>query len=260
MNNNYVQVNGNNPFEIFNYLEKGGVRIARDNCGNPWFCLNDICGILEIKNPWNVVSRIPKPHLCSMEVGVQTGVKADGTPAIQNVNMNFVSEIGLYYAIGNSKKPEAERFKEWLYAEVIPSIRQKGYYVNTYNPQLGYANLVTAAVKEIGNAMEILETRINENTNGINGLNTRVDSMNDRVVYLEEFNNQGYYTLEYFLGRFGFDSRTMSLNVIEKDLKETCRKNNYAIARVYSGTRTGMLMYPYGILVEVLSKYNLGIN
>lgn len=52
----------------------------------------------------------------------------------------------------------------------------------------------------------------------------------------------------------------MSLNDIEKDLKDTCRKNNYAIARVYSGTRTGMLMYPYGILVEVLSKYNLGIN
>ena len=90
--------------------------------------------------------------------------------------------------------------------------------------------------------------------------NVRIDNHNERIVYLEEFNNQGYYTLEYFLGRFGFDSRTMSLNDIEKDLKDTCRKNNYAIARVYSGTRTGMLMYPYGILVEVLSKYNLGIN
>lgn len=70
MINNNVQVNGGNPFEIFNYLDKGGVRTTRDSYGNPWFCLNDICTILEIKNPWNVVSRIPNPYLHRTEVGV----------------------------------------------------------------------------------------------------------------------------------------------------------------------------------------------
>lgn len=260
MINNNVQVNGNNPFEIFNYLEKGGVRTTIDSYGNPWFCLNDICGILEIKNPWNVVSRIPNPYLCSMEVWVQTGIKSDGSPATRNTNMNFVNEFGLYYAIGNSKKPEAERFKEWLYTEVIPSIRQKGYYVNTYNPQLGYTNLVTAAIKEIGNAMEILETRINENTNGISGLNTRVDSMNDRVVYLEEFNNQGYYTVEQFLSHYGFDVNLVDINKMHKMLSETCRQRNRALAKVYTGRLAGEWMYPYEILVHVSAAMGLGSN
>lgn len=63
MINSNLQVNGNNPFEIFNYLEKGGVRIIRDNYGNPWLCLNDICAILEIKNPSDVVRRVPTPYL-----------------------------------------------------------------------------------------------------------------------------------------------------------------------------------------------------
>lgn len=260
MINSNLQVNGNNPFEIFNYLEKGGVRIIRDNYGNPWFCLNDICLILEIKEPHRVAARVPDPYRTYMTVGVQTGVKSDGTPAIQNVNMNFVNEFGLYYAIGNSKKPEAERFKKWLYTEVIPSIRQKGYYINTYNPQLGYTNLVTAAVKEIGNAMEILETRINENTNGISGLNTRVDSMNDRVVYLEEFNNQGYYTVEQFLSHYGFDVNLVDTNKMHKMLSETCRQRNRALAKVYTGRLAGEWMYPYEILVHVSAAMGLGSN
>lgn len=227
MINNNVQVNGGNPFEIFNYLEKGGVRIIRDNYGNPWFCLNDICLILEIKEPHRVAARVPDPYRTYMTVGVQTGVKSDGTPAIQNVNMNFVNEFGLYYAIGNSKKPEAERFKKWLYTEVIPSIRQKGYYINTYNPQLGYTNLVTAAVKEIGNAMEILETRI---------------------------------TVEQFLSHYGFDFNLVDTNKMHKMLSETCRQRNRALAKVYTGRLAGEWMYPYEILIHVSAAMGLGSN
>ena len=162
MNNNLPQnINGNNPFEIFNYLEKGGVRIARDNYGNPWFCLNDICVILEIKNSSDVVKRVPTPYLDTIYLGVQTGVKADGTPAIQNVNMNFVSEIGLYYAIGNSKKPEAERFKEWLYAEVIPSIRQNGYYAL---PQMTEMEMINKISAEMINLQGTVNNLVNTQT------------------------------------------------------------------------------------------------
>ena len=77
MNNNLPHVidGNNNPFEIFNYLDKGGVRMTRDNYGNPWFCLNDICGILEIANPRNLVYRIERPYVHTVDIGVQTGIR-----------------------------------------------------------------------------------------------------------------------------------------------------------------------------------------
>ena len=243
--NNLPQVidGNNNPFEIFNYLDKGGVRTIRDNYGNPWFCLNDICVILEIKEPHRVASRIPDPYRTSMTVWVQTGVKADGSPAIRNTNMNFVNETGLYYAIGRSTKPEAEKFREWLYSEVIPSIRQNGYYINPYgnmNQSLGYG------IQQIGIAITKLEER--------------TDSLDNRVIYLEEFNNQGYYTIVQFLAHYGFDVNLVDLDKMKKMLLETCRKSNIAIAKVYSGNMTGELMFPYGILVNVSVAMGLGSN
>ena len=174
MNNNLPQIsNGNNPFEIFNYLDKGGVRTIRDNTGCPWFCLNDICGILEIKEPHRFASRIPDPHRTFMTVGVQTGIKADGTPAIQNINMNFVNESGLYYAIGSSTKPEAKLFREWLYAEVLPSIRQNGYYAL---PQMTEMEMINKISSEIINLQGTVNNLVNTQTDVVNRL-TRVEQI-----------------------------------------------------------------------------------
>ena len=117
-----------NPFEIFNYKNLGKVRTMYDEVGEPWFCLQDVCYILEIKNPSDVVKRIPAPCLDTIEVWVQTGIKADGTPATRLTKMNFVNEPGLYDAISNSSKKEAKLFMKWVFTEVLPSIRKRGYY------------------------------------------------------------------------------------------------------------------------------------
>lgn len=63
-------------------------------------------------------------------MGINTAVRADGTPVIQNIPMNFVSEAGLYQAIGNSRKPEAKVFMNWVFGEVLPMIRRTGMYMS----------------------------------------------------------------------------------------------------------------------------------
>lgn len=40
----------------------------------------------------------------------------------------MISESGLYSLILSSRKPEAKRFKKWVTAEVLPSIRKTGGY------------------------------------------------------------------------------------------------------------------------------------
>ena len=42
--------------------------------------------------------------------------------------MLIVNEAGLYRLVFKSRKPEAERFKTWVFNEVLPSIRKYGFF------------------------------------------------------------------------------------------------------------------------------------
>ena len=126
---NSVMSNGNNPFEIFNYKNLGTVRTRLDEHGNPWFCLVDVCSILGIKNNRDLNSRLSDPYVDSIDVWVQTGVNADGTPAMRLTKMTFINESNLYRVVLGSRKPEAKLFSDWICNEVIPTIRKTGAYI-----------------------------------------------------------------------------------------------------------------------------------
>lgn len=113
--------------QIFSNSEFGEIRtITKDN--EPMFCLADVCKALEISNVSQLKTRLKEDGVITNEVGVQTGVKADGTPAIQKVRMNFINESNLYKTIFQSRKESAERFTDWVTSEVLPSIRKTGSY------------------------------------------------------------------------------------------------------------------------------------
>jgi len=78
-------------------------------------------------NPHDAVLR-HCPHLVKHEVGVETGKKADGTPAIQMVEKTFIPEGDLYRLIVRSNLPEAEKFERWVFDEVLPTISATGGY------------------------------------------------------------------------------------------------------------------------------------
>lgn len=113
--------------KIFENAQFGQVRTAGTS-DEPFFCLADICRVLETKTS-DVRKRLPDPGVVSIKVGVQTGVKADGTPAIQQIDMTFVNEANLYRVIMRSDKPQAEAFQDWVCGEVLPSIRKRGGYM-----------------------------------------------------------------------------------------------------------------------------------
>lgn len=47
----------------------------------------------------------------------------------QNREVVVISEPGLYQLAGQSKLPSAEPFQDWVYEEVLPSIRKRGAYM-----------------------------------------------------------------------------------------------------------------------------------
>lgn len=84
----------------------------------PLFCLKDVCEILGISNIAQTAERIPESNLCKTDVRSGDQVRS----------FWFVNEPGLYQVIFRSNKPEAEKFRRWIFEEVLPSIRQTGKY------------------------------------------------------------------------------------------------------------------------------------
>ncbi len=116
--------------QVFENTELGKMRIRVNDDGNPMFALNDVCGVLGITNANNTKTRMRQgyPYIHTMEVGVVTGKKKNGTDAIQYIETTFIDESNLYRCIFQSRKPEAETFQNWIFDEVLPSIRKTGKY------------------------------------------------------------------------------------------------------------------------------------
>lgn len=104
-----------NDLQIFNNEEFGEVRTAVVN-DEPMFCLIDICKALEIKNATDVAKRLDEDELTRLNLGSRAG------------ETNFITESGLYAVILRSDKPNAKKFRKWVTAEVLPSIRKTGSY------------------------------------------------------------------------------------------------------------------------------------
>jgi prophage antirepressor-like protein len=85
--------------------------------GSPWFVAGDVCDVLGIVNARDAIADFP-------DTEKNTVVINDGIPG--NPAKNVVNEPGLYRLIFQSRKPEAEKFKTWVFNEVLPSIRRTG--------------------------------------------------------------------------------------------------------------------------------------
>jgi len=116
----------NQALVSFNFQDHP-VRTLQKN-GETWFCLKDACDILEINNSRMVLDRLDSKGVSQTDIGVETGTKRDGSNAIQQLKMTFVNEPNLYRVIFRSDKPQAKAFQDWVFEEVLPSIRKTGGY------------------------------------------------------------------------------------------------------------------------------------
>lgn len=86
--------------------------------GEPWFVASDVCAALGISRTDDGVSRLDDDEKDTGSIRTLGGQQ----------DMTIVNESGLYSLILGSRKPEAKRFKKWITAEVLPSIRKTGTY------------------------------------------------------------------------------------------------------------------------------------
>lgn len=106
----------------------GELRVTRNEKGELLFCLKDVCDSLGLQ-VGATAKRLDFCSLSSIKVsneiishGIATGVSRD-------IDMVFVTEPDLYRCIFQSRKPTARKFQDWVFNDVLPSLRTTGAYV-----------------------------------------------------------------------------------------------------------------------------------
>lgn len=105
-----------NPF-IFS---KHDVRTAVNEHGEAFFCAKDVCEVLDItwSGRGNTLRSIPETWLMVAYYETIQGEK----------ETIFINEAAVYKLVFRSNKPKAEEFANWVFSEVLPSIRKNGYF------------------------------------------------------------------------------------------------------------------------------------
>lgn len=93
------------------------VRVVGNQEAPEWVAA-DVCRALGLSHTGRALATVPES-----EKGVTLAHTLGGEQSMVTVN-----EAGLYRLIMKSRKPEAERMKTWVVADVLPSIRRFGCY------------------------------------------------------------------------------------------------------------------------------------
>lgn len=110
--------NPNNKIQIFNNPQFGEIRVTISDDNKPMFCLADVCKALDLKNPSDVKTRLSAKGVAIADTLTPGGVQS----------MTYINDANLYKCIFQSRKPDAEKFQDWVCEEVLPSIAKYGIY------------------------------------------------------------------------------------------------------------------------------------
>ena len=91
------------------------IKVIKDS---EWFCVSDVGNMLGLKDVQRRARKLPQKGV-RLEPTLTKGGKQDTL---------FVNESGLYRLIFQSKIKSAVKFQDWIFEEVIPSIRKTGEY------------------------------------------------------------------------------------------------------------------------------------
>ena len=143
-----------NELTIFNNDELGSVRTVVEN-DTIYFCLLDVCRILGLEQVTRVRQRLNQD-------GVTISKVIDGMGREQGAT--FVNESNLYKVIFQSRKPEAEKFTDWITSEVLPQIRKTGNYSimdkSALSPQLQLSYSILEGLASVEMKQKQLETKV----------------------------------------------------------------------------------------------------
>ena len=98
------------------------IRFIEREPGDWWAVALDVAEALEYKDCVNAIKQ-HCPQVVKHHLGVQTGIKSDGTPAQQTVQVNIIPERDVYRVVFRSNQPDAVSFQNWI-CDVLQELRR----------------------------------------------------------------------------------------------------------------------------------------
>lgn len=158
-----------NELSVFNNNEFGKIRVIMiDN--DPWFVGKDVADCLGYSNPQKAI----RDHVRDKNKTVNDSFIVNGTKGL------LINEPGLYALIMRSKLPTAEMFQDWVYEEVLPSIRKTGSYSVKETPSYLIEDRIERAKQWIKEQeqMQMLEETVKEQTE-------QIEEMKPKATYFD---------------------------------------------------------------------------
>lgn len=163
------------PFDF----EGAAVRVIEVD-SNPWFVAADVCAVLDIGNSRQALTRLDDD-----EKGVITADTPGGAQEVAVIN-----ESGLYSLVLTSRKPSAKRFKKWVTADVLPTIRRTGSYGVPAIPDLSDPVVLVQLLTEHASKRIEAEQRAA-------AAEKAVEAVKPKAVFYDAFANaEGLYSLQ----------------------------------------------------------------
>jgi prophage antirepressor-like protein len=135
----------NNQIQVFENQNFGQIRVV-DKDGKPWFIAKDVAIVLGYVETAKAVREHCK-GVSEIDTPTKGGIQA----------VKIIPESDVYRLILRSKKPEAEKFQDWVCGEVIPAIRKTGKY--SISPESNEPQPETVSLMVAGKKMEVTTNR-----------------------------------------------------------------------------------------------------
>ena len=193
----------------FNSAQFGDLRTHQSENGNVWFCLNDVMKSLGLSHITELKKRLQEKGCSNIAVLTNGG----------NQQMIFIDEPNLYRCIFQSRKTEAEQFQNWVFEEVLPSIRKTGGYIATTNEDT--PELIMAK------ALQVAQATITKHQQQLAQANERIALLTNEVKqsapkvksYDEYISSEGTFTTTQIAKEYGWGAKTLNNKLKERGIQ-----------------------------------------
>ena len=233
---NKLQVINDERFKIFSKENLGSVRTVLLN-NEVWFCIKDVCDILELTNPTVVAKRLDEDEKAKFDLGLKNGELT-----------NFTNESGLYTLILRSDKPEAKPFRKWITSEVIPTIRKTGKYEEKPMTSAQYLLQQAQWMVEAENRMNNIENDVAQTNHSIGNIKkdiTRIEHNERRTV------TSNHLTVIAYANMKGIKPNTYNSSVMGRKATKVCRTRGLLTGTVVDSKYGLINTYPLEVLDEI---------
>ena len=122
-------------------------------CSDPWFVAKDVATCIEHKDV-TTMCRVCRDRDMAVINGKEYSADlAEYSESRGNPNLTVISESGLYRILAKCNLPKCEPFENWVFDEVLPSIRKTGRY-SVVQPTLAIPKTLPEALRAYADEVE----------------------------------------------------------------------------------------------------------